>query len=75
MEKFLIFLAVFIPTTALGIYTVMISRRLANFMEALSSEGLSWQEKLGTFRQIWYSSKRERVIQRRDKEEAGLGSG
>ncbi len=75
MEKFLIFLAVFIPTTALGIYTVMISRRLANFMEALSSEGLSWQEKLGTFRQIWYSSKRERVKQRRDKEEAGLGSG
>ena len=74
-EKFLIFLAVFIPVTALGVYTVMISRRLANFMEALSSEGLSWQEKFGTFRQIWYSSKRERVRQRRDKEVAGLGSG
>ena len=74
-EKFLIFLAVFIPTTALGVYTVMISRRLANFMEALSSEGLSWKEKLGTFRQIWYSSKREQVRERRDKEEAGLTSG
>ena len=75
IQKFLIFLAVFIPTTALGIYTVMISRRLANFMEALSSEGLSWKEKLGTFRQIWYSSKREQVRERRDKEEAGLTSG
>ena len=73
--KFLIFLAVFIPTTALGVYTVMISRRLANFMEALSSEGLTLQEKLGTFRQIWYSSKRERVKQRRDKEDAGMTSG
>ena len=74
-HKILIFMIVFIPATALGVYTVMISRRLANFMEALSSEGLSWREKLGTFRQIWYSSKRERVLERREKGEAGLTSG
>ena len=74
-DKFLIFLAVFVPTIALGVYTVMISRRLANFMEALSSEGLTWQEKFGTFRQIWYSSKRERVRKRRDDAETGLASG
>ena len=74
-NKFLIFLAVFVPTIALGVYTVMISRRLANFMEALSSEGLTWKEKLGTFRQIWYSSKRERVRERRDKGEMGMTSG
>lgn len=73
-EKFIIFLLVFLPTTALGIYTVAISRRLANFMEALSSEGLTWKEKLGTFRQIWYSSKRERVRERRDKAVGGLSS-
>ena len=73
-EKFVIFLIVFIPTMALGIYTVAISRRLANFMEALSSEGLTWTEKLGTFRQIWYSSKREQVKERREKAEAGLSS-
>jgi hypothetical protein len=73
-DKFLIFLAVFVPTIALGVYTVMISRRLANFMEALSSEGLTWKEKFGTFRQIWYSSKRERVRERRDKSDVGLSS-
>ena len=73
-EKFIIFLLVFVPTMALGIYTVAISRRLANFMEALSSEGLSWKEKLGTFRQIWYSSKRERVKERREKAGGGFSS-
>jgi hypothetical protein len=74
-DKFLIFLAVFVPTILLGVYTVMISRRLANFMEALSSEGLTWKEKFGTFRQIWYSSKRERVRERREKADVGLSSG
>ncbi len=52
-DKFVIFLIVFVPTVALGVYTVAISKRLANFMEALASEGLTWQEKLATFRQIW----------------------
>ena len=73
-DKFVIFMVVFVPTIALGVYTVAISRRLANFMEALSSEGLTWQEKLGTFRQIWYSSKREQVRERRDKAAVGLSS-
>ncbi len=53
LDKFIIFLVVFVPTVALGVYTVAISKRLANFMEALSSEGLTWREKLSTFRQIW----------------------
>jgi hypothetical protein len=75
IEKLFIFTVVVLPTVALGVYTVVISKRLANFMEALASEGLTWKEKLGTFRQIWYSSKRERVIERRDKAEAGLSSG
>ena len=74
LDKFLIFLAVFVPTVALGVYTVAISKRLSNFMEALSSEGLTWKEKLSTFRQIWFSSKRERVRDRRDKADAGLSS-
>ena len=67
-------LTVFLPTMALGIYTVAISRRLANFMEALSSEGLTWSKKLGTFRQIWYSSKHEQVKERREQAIAGLSS-
>lgn len=72
-DKFLIFLAVFVPTVALGVYTVVISKRLANFMEALASEGLTWREKFDTFRQIWYSNKRERVKERREKEQAVSG--
>jgi hypothetical protein len=74
VAKFSIFLIVFVPTTLLALYTVIISRRIANFMEALSSEGLSWGEKLTTFRQIWYSSKRERARERRDQAKGGLAS-
>ncbi len=74
LEKFMIFVVVFVPTVALGVYTVAISKRLANFMEALSSEGLTWREKLDTFRQIWYSNKRERVLERRDRADVGLSS-
>jgi hypothetical protein len=66
LEKALIFGAVFIPTTALALYTVIISRRIANFMEALSSEGLTWGEKVGTFRQIFSVTRRDRVRARRE---------
>jgi hypothetical protein len=66
LEKALIFSLVFIPTTALALYTVIISRRIANFMEALSSEGLTWSEKIGTFRQIFSITPRDRVRSRRE---------
>ena len=66
MEKALIFAAVFVPTTALALYTVIISRRIANFMEALSSEGLTWGEKVGTFRQIFSITPRDRARARRE---------
>lgn len=74
LAKTAVFFAVFLPTTALALYTVILSRRIANFMEALSSEGLSWGEKLTTFRQIWYSSKRERARERRHQPAGGLAS-
>jgi hypothetical protein len=48
-----IFLLVFVPVTLLTVYTVMISKRLATFMEALSSERMRWGEKMVAFRQIW----------------------
>jgi hypothetical protein len=62
--RFAIFLAVFIPTVALGTYTVMISRRLSDFMEALSSEQMSVKEKMNKFGQIWRSGKRKGVLSR-----------
>jgi hypothetical protein len=60
-EKTAIFIAVFIPSILLTGYTVLISRRLATFMEALASERMTWQEKTDAFRQIWTSGKRARM--------------
>ncbi|HEX4763800.1 MAG TPA: CorA family divalent cation transporter [Usitatibacter sp.] len=60
-EKIIIFVIVFIPTIALTAYTVMISRRLATFFEALASERMTWGEKVGALRQSWGSGKRVRM--------------
>ena len=70
--KVIIFLVVFVPTTMLALYTVVVSKRLANFMEAMASEGLTWQEKFSQFRQIWGVDKRQIARDRRDG--AGLSS-
>jgi hypothetical protein len=52
-DKVWIFAAVFLPVTLLTVYTVMISKRLATFMEALSSERMTWGEKMVALRQVW----------------------
>ena len=52
-DKAWIFLGIFIPTMALGLYTVVISKRIATFFEALSSERMTWREKVTAFRQIF----------------------
>ena len=70
--KVFIFLIVFVPTTFLALYTVVVSKRLANFMESMASEGLTWQEKFAQFRQIWGVDKRR--IARERRESAGLSS-
>lgn len=73
MTKWLIFFLVLVPTTLLSLYTVVVSKRIANFMEALSSEGLTWNEKFGTFRQIWGVKKRDFAVARRNS--VGLTTG
>lgn len=60
IEKIGVFLLVFIPTILLTVYTVLISRRLATFMEALASERMTWSEKTDAFRQIWGGAKKAR---------------
>jgi hypothetical protein len=52
-NKFWIFMGIFIPTMGLGLYTVVVSKRIATFFEALSSERLSWREQFTAFRQIF----------------------
>jgi predicted RND superfamily exporter protein len=58
-EKLAVFLAVFIPTVALSVYTVVVSKRLATFMEALSSERLGWVEKASLIGTIFRSRPRD----------------
>jgi hypothetical protein len=60
LEKTAIFIAVFIPSIALTAFTVLISRRLATFMEALASERMTWSEKTDAFRQIWGGARKAR---------------
>jgi len=72
-QKFIIFLIVFVPITLLALYTVIISRRIANFMEALSSEGLTWKEKMSTLRQIFKLQSKRGIAEARHQQQ-GLSS-
>jgi Mg2+ and Co2+ transporter CorA len=56
LDRVLFFLAVLIPTVALTIYTVIKSRRLAEFLDTLSDERLTRAQKWVAFRKVWSSS-------------------
>ena len=47
------FALVLIPTTWLTLYTIIKSKRLSDFLEALSDERLSARQKLGAFLDVW----------------------
>jgi hypothetical protein len=53
LDRFEIFLAVVIPTTLVTLYTVMKSRRLAFFLDALADERLSLKGKVRAFAGVW----------------------
>jgi hypothetical protein len=57
VNRVLFFLAVLIPTVALTVYTLVKSRRLADFMDTLSDERLARGKKLAEFRRMWSSSR------------------
>lgn len=61
-EKLGIFALVFVPTVLLSAYTVVVSKRLATFMEALSSDRMNWAEKMRAATQIFRSWPRRRSI-------------
>jgi hypothetical protein len=52
-RKLLYFVLVFIPSTALTLYTVMKSRRLSEFLDSLSNERLSNRARLRTLSAVW----------------------
>ena len=51
--RILDFLMVFVPTTVLTFYTIIKSKRLADFLDALSDERKSLREKVGTLLAVW----------------------
>ena len=51
--KALYFLLVFVPTTVLTLYTIVKSKRLSEFLEALSDERLTRQDKLNILVNVW----------------------
>jgi Mg2+ and Co2+ transporter CorA len=53
LDRAVFFLVVLIPFVALTIYTLVKSRRLADFLDALSDERLTNKQKWTSFRRIW----------------------
>jgi hypothetical protein len=48
------FLAIFVPVTFLTLYTVMKSRRLSEFLDALSDEEVSWGSRWRALLRVWF---------------------
>jgi hypothetical protein len=58
--KLALFLTVFLPTVTLTLYTVSKSRRLSEFLDALSDEKVRWATKLRSFLAIWWPRRKPR---------------
>jgi hypothetical protein len=52
-EKFAAFIAVLVPVTALTLYTIVKSKRLSDFLEAVSDERLPVRAKIASFLDVW----------------------
>ena len=52
-EKIAWFVAVIVPVTALTFYTIVKSKRLSDFLEALSDERMPAKAKLGSLLDVW----------------------
>ena len=57
-DRILFFMLVLIPSALLTGYAVVKSKRLSDFLEALSDERLSSREKLSTLATVWRKKKR-----------------
>jgi hypothetical protein len=54
LQRVLVFGAVFVATVALTIYTIGKSKRLSDFLDVLSEEGLPWRTRLGALVRVWH---------------------
>lgn len=53
LEKFGIFLAVFIPSALITFYTVFKARKLAFFLDSLANEKLTWKSRFAALSEVW----------------------
>lgn len=51
--KLAIFLTVFVPTMLLTLYTVMKSKRLSDFLDALADERRTWNSRIRALLRVW----------------------
>jgi len=58
--RIVILLGVFTLATALTFYTLTVSKGLANFLDALSSERLGWKQKLDALIAVWRKPRGDR---------------
>lgn len=50
------FFTVFVPTALLTLYTVVKSRRLSDFLDALSDETVSWRRRWRALMRVWFGA-------------------
>lgn len=53
-QKLMYFMSIFIPVSAITFYTVIKSRRLSLFLDALSNESASLKYKLTKLKRVWF---------------------
>jgi hypothetical protein len=56
MWRISVFIAVLVPTALLTLYTVMKSRRLSEFLDALSDDQVSWRSKWRALLRVWFGT-------------------
>jgi len=54
LQRALVFGVVFVGTVWLTMYTIAKSKRLSDFLDVLSEEGLSWRTRLRALLQVWF---------------------
>jgi hypothetical protein len=61
LEKIVYFIIVLIPTTVLTFYTIVKSKRLSDFLEALSDERMPAAGKFKSLLDVWKKAPRPRA--------------
>ena len=51
------FLTVFVPTALLTLYTVVKSKRLSDFLDALSDETVTWRRRWRALLRVWFGAR------------------